>query len=138
MIPWMLLLAFTAQVGVPVVTIARGTNSGIADAKEVAIRTASEWEELWKAHAGQGSRPAVDFSTEMVAAIFLGTRPTGGFRAEIIGTRHEADVLIVEYVERLPGAGAIVTQAQTFPFHIAKLAKHDGPVRFEESTSVGR
>jgi hypothetical protein len=75
--------------------------------------------------------PSVDFSKEIVAAVFLGTRPTGGFSVEIVGTRVEGDALVVEYAEQRPGRADIVSQVLTSPFHIVRLPTHKGPVRFQ-------
>ena len=111
-------------------TMARGSNSGIEELREAVVRSAPEWDALRKLHGGPDPAPSVDFAREMVVAVFLGTRPTGGYGAEIVATRREADALIVEYAERRPPADAIVTQALTAPFHIVRLPKHDGPVRF--------
>ena len=111
--------------------VAGGSNSGVTEPKQVVVRTAAEWNALWKTHAAEEPAPAIDFSKELVAAVFLGTRPTGGFRVEIIGARLAGEELIVEYEERRPAAGAIVTQALTTPFHIVRVSQHEGPVRFE-------
>ena len=125
-----------AQAPGAVVTVAEGTASGIEDPREVVVRSSAEWEALWKAHAGPQPAPAVDFSTSVVAAVFLGTRPTAGYGVEIRGTRREADTLVVEYVERAPGADTIVAQVLTSPFHVVKLPPFSGPVRFRK-TAIG-
>jgi hypothetical protein len=116
----------------PVMTVAQGAYSGISDASEVVVRSRAEWDALWKAHAGLQPVPAADFSKEFIAAVFLGTRRSGGFSAEIIGTRREEAALVIEYRERVPAASDIVTQALTSPFHIVRVARFDGPVRFRK------
>jgi hypothetical protein len=140
-----LVLALSQSASPDLVTVAQGLRSGESEPLECVVRTAAEWEALWKSHAGVPAdlpakpgaepAPAVDWPTEMVVAVFLGTRSTGGYSVEIAGARREGDALIVEYVERQPGPGSIVTQALTSPFHIAKLPRHDGPVRFEKLTT---
>jgi hypothetical protein len=89
---------------------------------------------LWKEHGVTQPLPVVNFSKEIVAAVFLGSRPTGGFNVEILSTRVEGDALIVEYGERRPGRGDIVSQVLTSPFHIVRLPAHKGPVRFEKKS----
>jgi hypothetical protein len=113
-----------------VVTVAQGAYSGIEERTENLIRTASDWQALWKAHRGSGPAPPVDFAKETIAAVFLGTRPTGGYSIEIVRARRDGTALVLEYVERRPAADSIVTQALTSPFHIVKLPKHDGPASF--------
>jgi hypothetical protein len=115
-----------------ITTVARGPMSGIAGSRQAVARTAAEWTTLWSAHAGARPTPAVDFLTSMVAAVFLGTQPTAGFSVEIVGTHHDVDALIVEYVERRPGRDDITAQVITSPFHIVTLPRHDGAIRFEK------
>jgi hypothetical protein len=113
-----------------IVTVSEGSRSAIAEPREATARTAAEWQALWKQHGASEPAPAVDFTKEMVAAVFLGTRPTGGYAVEIRAARREGAALVIEYVEHAPGRDAIVTQALTSPFHIVRLPKYDGMVRF--------
>jgi len=129
MIGFIVMLALGADPALT--TLMRGPMSAVEDSKQVVARTAAEWTTLWKSHAGAQAAPAVDFSTDMVAAVFVGTQPTGGFSVEIVATHREAEALIIEYVERRPGRGDVTAQVLTSPFHIVKLPKHDGPIRFE-------
>ena len=127
-----LVVAIVQSANPPVMTVAQGAYSGISDASEVVVRSQVEWDALWKAHAGLKPIPAVDFAQELIAAVFLGTRPSGGFGVEILGTRREAAALVIEYRERAPAATDIVTQALTSPFHIVKVLQFDGPIRFRK------
>jgi len=134
----LILMMMTAQTpGPSVATVGEGSSSGIDEPSTVILRSASEWGALWKSHAGPQPAPAVDFSTNMVAAVFLGMRPTAGFRVEIVGARRENDALVVEYVERPPGAGTLVGQILTSPFHIVTLPRFSGPVRFQKVAAAG-
>jgi hypothetical protein len=130
----LLLVAVMQSTGAGIVTLARGTTSAIEDRREVVARTTAEWAALWRSHVGSDSppAPAVDPSKTMVAAVFVGYRPTGGYSVEMTGTRAEGDTLVIEYVLRAPGRGDLVTQALTAPFHIVALPLHRGPVRFEQ------
>ncbi len=126
------LLAFLALAAGPAVTtVARGSMSAITESREAVVRSSAEWTALWKEHGSTGPAPAVNFSTELVAAVFLGSRPTGGFSVEVVGARIEGDALIVEYVEQRPGRSDIVSQVLTSPFHIVKFPAHKGSVRFQ-------
>lgn len=129
MIGFIVMLALAADPAVT--TLMRGPMSPVEDSMQVVARTAAEWTTLWKSHASAQTEPAVDFSTDMVAAVFMGTQATGGFSVEIVATRREADALIIEYVERRPGRRDVTAQVLTSPFHIVKLPKHAGPIRFE-------
>jgi protease stability complex PrcB-like protein len=129
----LILMMMMAQTpGPSMATVGEGSSSGIDEPNTVIVRSVPEWGALWKSHAGLQPAPAVDFSTNLVAAVFLGMRPTAGYRVEIVGIRRENDALIVEYVERRPAADAIVSQVLTSPFHIVKLPRFNGPIRFRQ------
>ena len=75
--------------------------------------------------------PAVDFAREEVAAVFLGTRPTGGFGVEIVGAGQKAGAFVVQYRETKPAADAITTQVITSPFLLVAMPKVNGDVKLE-------
>ena len=109
----------------------RGTHSNIDGARQVLVRTAADWGALWKQHAGERPMPAVDFAKEAVAAVFLGTRPTGGFGVEFVGAGEKAGAFVLQYRETKPGADAIAAQIITSPFLLVAIPKVDGDVKFE-------
>ena len=113
-------------------TVAKGSMSGIDAPRQASVRSAAEWSALWKAHDPSGQTPAVDFSREMVVAVFLGSRPTGGYGIEILRAVGNSATLIVEYVETAPSRDAITAQVLTAPYHLAAIPKHDGEVRFQK------
>jgi hypothetical protein len=113
-----------------IVAVAQGSRSAIGQMKEATARTPAEWQAIWKEHGAGDAAPGVDFAKEMVAAVFLGTRPTGGYAVEIRSTRRDGKTLVIEYVEERPGPDAIVTQALTSPFQIVRIPRFEGPVTF--------
>ncbi|MBI2467065.1 MAG: protease complex subunit PrcB family protein [Candidatus Rokubacteria bacterium] len=129
------LLACTALTGaapagsVAFVTVARGARSGVRDAAQSVVRSADGWAALWARHAGASAAPPpVDFATEMIIAVFAGTRPTTGYDVEITRVVATDGGLRVSYRERRPPAGTIVSPVLTAPFHIIRLPRADGPV----------
>jgi protease stability complex PrcB-like protein len=108
----------------------RGQQSNIESAREVVVRTAAEWTALWKQHALDRPRPAVDFTRSMVVGVFLGSRPTGGHSVEITRIDREGTDLVVTYRERRPAASDIVTQVITMPYDLVTIEPFAGPVRF--------
>ena len=125
---------FIAQVVAPAVlafaTIAQGAMSNSEEPRQVVVRTAMEWQALWKQHDGERAVPSVDFTQSVVAAVFLGTRPSAGFRVEITAVKTEGTRTIVEYVERQPAPDAFVAQMLTSPFHVVRFARTTGAVEF--------
>src|SRR5919106_1245070 len=104
MLPWLCVLLLMMQTSEPVMvtTLALGEFSEISDSRELVVRSPAEWQALWTAHGASEAAPAVDFSTKAVAAVFLGSRPSGGFRIAITGARREAGTLVIDYAVRRP------------------------------------
>ena len=113
-------------------TIAKGTNSGVSSARQVAIRTAEEWRTLWSAHSSDPA-PPVDFSRSILVGVFLGSRPTTGFSVEITGATVQGDQAVVRFVEHRPDADAILAQVITAPFHLVTLPSVVRAVRFQQT-----
>jgi hypothetical protein len=124
----------TLQAPAPVRSIDKGLDSQLDAARQATVRTAAEWEALWRLHGGERTRPAVDFGKEMVVGVFMGSRPTAGFSVEIVGTRVDGSALVVQYRETRPPADALVAQVLTMPYHIAAVPRRAGvaDVRFEK------
>jgi len=122
---------------VPHVTIDRGLNSGIQERKFVVIRTAQEWEDLWRVHRSRISpdkpAPAFDVQGEMIVAVFAGEKRTGGYGIEIVRIEENgaASALSVVVRETSPKPKAIVIQVLTQPYHIVKLRRVDLPIVFK-------
>lgn len=100
-----------------------GIDSGILAARNEVIRDALTWRALWNEHAPKTTVPPVDFTHQMVIAIFLGERPTGGYRVEITKIRTLPDQLAVEYQEVLPEEGMVHSQALTYPYVMKVIPK---------------
>jgi hypothetical protein len=106
-------------------TIEKGDQSNVDDAKQVLVRTEAEWTRLWNQHAPDHPRPRVDFSKEMVVAVFMGSRPNAGFSTTITTAMAANGALVVRYTETMPGPGTVSAQILTFPYHIVAIAKAD-------------
>lgn len=136
---WMLAALLAAQSGgADMVTLARDLMSGVEQSRQVVVQDETAWYTLWREHAGESLPPAVSFSTHTVLAVFLGTRPTGGFDVEIRRVRRDGEVTVVEWVERRPGPGEVAAQVITSPVHIVAVPRIPGPVRFEQVPGGGR
>jgi hypothetical protein len=111
------------------VNLDNGFRSGVREPKFVVIKTVNDLKELWSSHVSGSipskALPSVDFQKEMVVAVFLGEKATGGYSVEItkIEETRQKRVLTVSIRESKPAPDAMVTQALTQPFHIVKLKK---------------
>jgi len=114
----------------PFKVVARGAISGVAEPRQALARSAEELQALWGALTLRSPPPQVAFANTMIAAVFLGTRPTAGYEPEVVAVRRDADTVVVEWRERTP-QDAGNPPAVTTPFAIVGVPMHAGPVRFE-------
>lgn len=128
------LLCALSEPGLPLTTVAQGTLSSIDEPLQVVVRTPAEWERLWRRHGSGQPVPAVDFGTKMVVGVFLGSRPTAGYKVEIVEILRTADGLVVTYAERKPAPDRMVAQIVTAPFHLVSCDRQDGAVKFVPRT----
>ena len=112
--------------------IDKGNQSGIDSPRQVVVRTAGEWEELWRVHATGRDRPKVDFGREIVVGVFMGSRPTAGFKIEIVGVDEAGGSRVVRYRESMPRRDAITAQVLTSPYELVAIPKTTDEIRFEK------
>ena len=75
--------------------------------------------------------PQVDFAENMVVAVFMGRRSSGGNRVEIEKIEETTDAIQV-YVRKVqPGEGDMTSMAITNPFIFAELPRSDKEVVFK-------
>jgi hypothetical protein len=62
------------------VPVAHGPLSNRAVASDVVIRSAEEWDGVWRSLPTRQDPPSVAFDQTMMVGIFVGNRPTAGYR----------------------------------------------------------
>ena len=127
---WMLVLLALQGVS-PLRVLEKGDQSNVDEARQVAVRTAAEWNSLWRQHSPDRDQPRVDFGRDMVVGVFLGSRTTAGFSVEIVSALVEQGVLVVRFRETRPQSNRVVAQVITSPYHLVAVPRHSGDVRFE-------
>jgi hypothetical protein len=108
--------------------IAKGYRSGVREPLQTVVRNQAEWDSLWKKHSVETNPqppPFVDFKRQIVVAVFLGEKPTGGYDVEIIRAEQSDGALVLHYREKSPLPGSIAIQALTQPFHIIQMVRDD-------------
>jgi hypothetical protein len=113
-------------------TIERGQTSWIDSPRQAVARTVEEWTRLYRAHNPDKPPPAVDFSKDMVLAVFLGSRSTAGYGVDIIGMKDVNGALVVQYRQTQPPPGAITAQVITTPYQMVAVPARAGDVLFEK------
>lgn len=114
-------------------TVANGHNSGLPGKTEEVLRNNADWKKLWDKHSSnvwpQPPLPAVDFSREMVVAVSLGARNSGGYSVSIKSIVDGTNI-VVTYKETTPDPSGIYTAAITHPFVFVKVPLTSKPVKF--------
>lgn len=120
-------------------TIDQGTQSGVQEPRSLVIKSAEEWETLLQTHrmphTSAASGAPIDFNREMVVAVFMGKKSSGGYGIAItrIEANYENQQLRITVRERNPPPNTLSTQALTQPYHIIKLARIDLPIVFSSA-----
>ena len=122
-------------------TIDKGEYSGKVTREQFVMESLDQWGEFWDRHASvhvpAPNAPEVDFSEEMVVAVFSGEKPTGGYSIEITQVEPGEDKVTIFFEEVSPERGQPVTEALTQPFHIVKVSRIDDlPVEFMSEYSL--
>ena len=134
-------LAANGAQTLPIRSLKKGAFSGIREVKEEVVKTADEWNKMWKQHAAAGDSdkiPAVDFSKEMVVVAAMGTKRTGGYTIEIVGVEPKDKTLKISVKKTEPPPDAITIQALTAPFHFVAVPKSNLKPEFVEVKPAGK
>ncbi len=115
-------------------TLSRGLSSGLTEPRRQVIREEGAWYRLWSEHAAEMNRvalpPEVSFAHEMVVAVAMGERPTGGYLVEIVDVELQGRTLRVLVGERRPSPGTLQIQRATQPFIFVALPAIRGRIDF--------
>ncbi len=111
-------------------SISKGQASSISEQRQLVIRDEQGFKDIWQEIDDVRGLPEIDFENNMVIAVFMGERPTGGYGIEIKSIDEYPDRITVNIVETEPGPDELTTQALTYPYHIVTTEKTDSEVRF--------
>ncbi|MBI3551169.1 MAG: protease complex subunit PrcB family protein [Elusimicrobia bacterium] len=96
------------------------------------VSDAKTFKALWRALAPAAPVPELDFSRQEVVAVFLGSRPSGGFSVEIVSAASDENGVLVRWREQTPPAGLPAPEGATTPYALRAIPKSDLPVRFQK------
>lgn len=113
-------------------TIGSGAYCGHFLQGDYVVKDGQQWSNLWdkvnSINIPQPALPLIDFNNDMVIAVFLGTKRSGGYGIQISELRETDNCLEVSVVETAPGGR--VTMALTQPYHLIKTSLTDKEVKF--------
>ena len=120
----------TVPDSVPFKPLESGAQSDIERPREAVARTAAEWKALCADHAGGRACSPADLTKSTVIGVFLGTRPSTGYHAEITRIDRDGDALVVTWREKKPGPGEMSAQMITMPYVLVTIDRFTGPIKF--------
>ncbi|MFW9812893.1 MAG: protease complex subunit PrcB family protein [Candidatus Thorarchaeota archaeon] len=107
-------------------TVDPGGGYGYEDRDNFAIRDAQTWEDLWlelySGHFPVPDVPTVDFSSEMLIAVFQGECSSSGYFTYITRITRTITYYSVYVDEIHPGENCGVLTVMTYPYHIVKIS----------------
>ncbi|MBC7474753.1 MAG: protease complex subunit PrcB family protein [Candidatus Sericytochromatia bacterium] len=119
-----------------------GYDSGIKDFSKRLAKNQKEFSTLYKEHISSQKTvnaivfPTIDFDSNMVAAIFLGERPSTGYSVNVKSIVKTDSQIIISATEKPPDSGSTVSTIVTEPYQFITLPKSDLPVNFDISLIV--
>lgn len=121
--------------------ISRGHSGDIQGTTSV-IRDEDTYATFWKQlHADQSTipeRPTIDFESEVVIAVVLEEKPTGGYRVgidEVVASQSREQIK-VRFTETKPGDECGTTLALTTPYILAAAETQASDFTFSKSTET--
>ncbi|MDP3542870.1 MAG: protease complex subunit PrcB family protein [Elusimicrobiota bacterium] len=108
-----------------------GAYGGAVETGERVVADASAWAELW-GRVSREATPELDFDKVRVAAVFVGPRPTSGYRAKLIGIEVEPTRYVVRWYEEGPAPDEAVAEGATAPFLLVSVPKDERAIRWDK------
>lgn len=84
------------------------------------------WDDLHGNVEPKPALPQIDFESEIVIAVLLGLRNSGGYAVSIERVVQQNDAVGVEVKEEIPGATCSTATVMSSPYHIIKLRRLSG------------
>ncbi len=121
---------------IPFASLEQGSESGIEERREVVVRDAQAWQQLWDEHTEMQldppEAPSVDFDERMVVAVFKGQSANGCHGAEISQVSgNETQQAMVVHGAYFEQVDTFCTEAITHPYHMATVPHWGGEVIFD-------
>lgn len=111
-------------------TIEKGSYSNIKVIVADVFRSELRFCRFWSRHS-LSECPTVDFDTNMVVALFRGTKKTGGYGIEVTSIEETDSEIIVQANSTDPPPNSFTPQALTQPYHIVSTETSTKNVVFD-------
>jgi len=116
------------------VPVGKGSYGGVSDRRFVVVKDEIEWKELWGEINGNvlplPPLPEIDFSRQVLAAVFQGLKRSGGYSISVEAIIETGDRVTVSVREQEPGPQNLVTMALSSPWEVVAFPLPQKPVLF--------
>jgi len=113
--------------------ILSGEHSNITEAKQLVVTSKEALQALFKninkTRSPKVALPEINFKKELVLALFMGSKTSGGYATKIDHITVNKDAVYVYYTESYPKGMA--TSVMTQPYYLASYPKTDLPFHFK-------
>jgi len=113
-------------------SIASGSNAGFSEKYQTVIYSEKDFQKLWSDTYSNFSEkppvPSVNFSNQMVVAVYFGFYSTGGASVKINGVSINDYDMKVDVLQTLPGKNCVTTDVITYPFDMVVIPKYTGKI----------
>lgn len=116
---------------VPFTTLATGAQSAVTSRVDYLITSQDQLTQLWTLLQEPPPVPTVDFSTQVVVAVFAGQAPTTGYGIAVAEVE-DASSRIVKVELTKPDGSCVLAQSTTAPYQIVELPKTSLPFTHDD------
>jgi PrcB C-terminal len=124
------------QETIPFQILAQDTYGGYTDSKFMVIEDNKSLTEVFnllnKSRLPELEIPAINFKEELVIALFLGEKNSGGYAITVEQVLDKNNKVYIVYNVESPKTGDMVASVMTQPFSIIKIPKTAKEIVFEE------
>ncbi len=115
-------------------TLARASQGGLDKPLAMVIEDRARLEQvLSRLRLGEGRDKVakLDFSRDRLVAVFMGQKPSSGYKVEVARVEDEGDKVVVVVDRYRPGPECMTISVITFPYVLAAIPRTDKPVEIE-------
>jgi hypothetical protein len=124
--------------------LAQGWQSGINFPQNSVALNAAQYNSLWNTHSTfpgpKGppvpAAPFVDWSKEIVVAVFTGMKPSGAYVVNVLSVTPSGNGAVVNFEDVQPGPTCLTPSVITQPFIFIAMTRVAGPVTFKGKIRV--
>ncbi len=102
--------------------LSSGSQSTVQEQSVEIIRDAAGLTSVWTKFS-KSPAPQVDFSKQLVVAVFMGVKSTGGYHYELGNNELDNSIWYIEVIESQPSVKEMVTMALTNPYILFTIPK---------------